>query len=170
MSTLLLVEQTAPDTPSANQVVMYPKSDGKMYTKDDAGVESTVSSDPSTQAQQEAGSATNVYVSPGRQQFHQSAAKAWAYFDSGTTISASYNVTSITDGGSGQATVNLTTAFSAVNFAAVAMAMSGATPLLVQSTLNSWNNAGQILLQAFDAGGAATDVSRFNVIAFGDQA
>ena len=43
MSTLLLVEQAAPDTPSANQVIMYPQSDGLMYTKDDTGAERLVS-------------------------------------------------------------------------------------------------------------------------------
>lgn len=39
MSTFLMVETTAPGTPSTNQVIMYAKSDGKMYTKDDAGNE-----------------------------------------------------------------------------------------------------------------------------------
>ena len=39
MSFILLVEQTAPETPSANQVMLYPKSDGLMYSKDDAGTE-----------------------------------------------------------------------------------------------------------------------------------
>ena len=39
MSFILLVEQAAPQTPSTNQVVLYAKSDGFMYTKDDAGSE-----------------------------------------------------------------------------------------------------------------------------------
>jgi hypothetical protein len=43
MSFILLVEQTAPQTPSANQVVLYPKSDGVMYSKDDTGTERIVS-------------------------------------------------------------------------------------------------------------------------------
>ena len=43
MSFILLVEQTAPETPSTAQVVFYPKSDGKLYSKDDAGTESLVS-------------------------------------------------------------------------------------------------------------------------------
>ena len=43
MSFILLVEQVAPQTPSANQVILYPKSDGRMYVKDDAGTELQVS-------------------------------------------------------------------------------------------------------------------------------
>jgi len=43
MSFILLVEQAAPETPSANQVVFYPKSDGLLYSKDDAGTERLVS-------------------------------------------------------------------------------------------------------------------------------
>ena len=39
MSYILLVEQTAPEVPSTNQVLLYPKSDGLMYTKDDQGTE-----------------------------------------------------------------------------------------------------------------------------------
>ena len=43
MSFILLVEQAAPETPSANQVVVYPKTDGRVYSKDDAGVERAIS-------------------------------------------------------------------------------------------------------------------------------
>lgn len=38
------VEGSAPSTPSANRVVMYAKSDGLMYSKDDAGAETLMSS------------------------------------------------------------------------------------------------------------------------------
>jgi hypothetical protein len=39
MSTLTLEEQASPSTPSANKVVVYPKSDGLLYSKDDTGLE-----------------------------------------------------------------------------------------------------------------------------------
>jgi hypothetical protein len=116
MSTLLLVEQTAPDTPSSGQVIMYPKTDGKMYTKDDAGTESTVSTDPATQAQQEAGSATNVYVSPGRQHFHPGMIKGWGQADPSGAVSASYNLTSVTDSGTGDCTFTWATDLSSGNY------------------------------------------------------
>ena len=39
MSMLTLEEQAAPSTPGANKVVVYPKTDGLLYSKDDAGLE-----------------------------------------------------------------------------------------------------------------------------------
>ena len=66
-----------------------------------------------TQAEMEAGSSTTVYVSPGRTAFHPGVAKAWAVKTAaGLLESPSYNITSITDNGVGNATYNFTTAFS----------------------------------------------------------
>lgn len=72
-----------------------------------------------SQAQQETGSATNVYVSPGRQQFHPSSVKAWVFVsNSGTpTISASYNMTSLTDNAVGDITAVWNVDFSSANYA-----------------------------------------------------
>ena len=77
-----------------------------------------------TQAQQETGTETTAYVSPGRQQYHPSATKAWVNFNGTGTpaIRASYNVSSITDNGTGDYTVNFTTGFSSANFSAVVTA------------------------------------------------
>jgi hypothetical protein len=72
-----------------------------------------------TQAEMEAGTSTSVYVSPGRQQFHVSAAKAWiSYTYSGGTPTSqlNYNVSSLTDNGTGDATINFATAFSTTAF------------------------------------------------------
>lgn len=55
MSFILLVEQAAPETPSANQVVLYPKTDGIMYSKDDAGTERAIALGVATQAEADAG-------------------------------------------------------------------------------------------------------------------
>jgi len=67
-----------------------------------------------TQAQQETGTSTSVFVTPGRQQFHNSAAKSWLNWNTvtSTTITTSYNVSSLTDTGVGITTVNFTTSFS----------------------------------------------------------
>lgn len=75
-----------------------------------------------TQAEQEAGTSTAVFTSPGRQKFHPSAAKAWVKWTSVTTtaINASYNVSSLTDNGVGKTTVNFTTAFSSGDYVPVA--------------------------------------------------
>lgn len=89
-----------------------------------------------SQAEQEAGSSTTVYVSPGRQQFHPSAAKAWVNFNGTGTVAirASYNVTSVTDNGVGDYTVNFTTAIKDANYSAVLSAGAGFLP--VPSTNN----------------------------------
>ena len=42
MSKLILEEQAAPDTPASGKVALYAKTDGKMYTKDDAGAETAL--------------------------------------------------------------------------------------------------------------------------------
>ena len=39
MGRLVLEEQAAPDTPSSDKVVVYPKAGGGLYKKNDAGVE-----------------------------------------------------------------------------------------------------------------------------------
>lgn len=76
------------------------------------------------QADQETATSTTTYVSPGRQQNHPSAAKAWVNFNGAGTIAirGSYNVSSITDNGAGDYTVVFTTAMSSANFAALVTA------------------------------------------------
>lgn len=73
-----------------------------------------------TQAEQEAGVATNKLVTSGRQHFNPSAAKAWADFTIAGAVNAGYNVSSVTDTGTGDWTVNFTTAFSSTNYARLA--------------------------------------------------
>jgi hypothetical protein len=45
MSTLRFTENAAPGTPAAGKVAMYAKTDGKVYTKDDNGIEYVISQD-----------------------------------------------------------------------------------------------------------------------------
>lgn len=95
-------------------VTSYVKADGQPIVG--------ASLSAASQAQQESASSTSVYVSPGRQQFHPSAAKAWVRFNSAGTIAASYNVTSITDHNPGDWTVNIDVDFSSANYVGVVMA------------------------------------------------
>lgn len=75
-----------------------------------------------SQAEMETASSTTTYVSPGRQQYHPGHPKAWIRYTETTTtaIVSSYNVTSVTDGGTGITTVTFTTSFSNTNYAFVA--------------------------------------------------
>jgi hypothetical protein len=101
-----------------------------------------------TKSQLETGSATGVFTSPGRQQYHPSAAKYWGQ----STVSAgvpatpggaSFNVSSVTDVATGRATWNFTTAFSSSSFGAF-----GCTEY------NSGSNSGE--LHIVENGGRST--------------
>ena len=80
-----------------------------------------------TQAEQETGTAVDKIVSPGRQHFHASASKVWAKFGVTANVLASYNITSITDSGTGDATVTIATDFSGDHWAATLKTLVGAT-------------------------------------------
>lgn len=75
-----------------------------------------------TSAEQVTGTATDKIVTPGVQHYHPSACKCWgiATVSGGTpTLRASYNVTSITDTGTGQLTVTVANDFSSVYYSVV---------------------------------------------------
>lgn len=83
----------------------------QMLTPPRLGAVSTVAA---TQAQMEAASVTNAPVTPGRTQYHPGVAKAWCNYNTvtSTSVTASHNVGSLTDNGTGDTTFNWTTAFS----------------------------------------------------------
>lgn len=81
---------------------------------------------PASQAQQEAAVSSAVAVTPANQQFHPSAAKVWMK-GVGTTIAASYGVTSISSGGTGIQTITFSTAFSSVDYCAQCSIMTNVT-------------------------------------------
>jgi hypothetical protein len=120
-----------------------------------------------TQAQQETATATNVLVTPGRQQYHPSAAKAWIKCDNTGTISVSYNVASIADTGTGIATVTLTTAFSSANYSPLASNDGGGGGIFVCASITS---ASVYRLLAFNTTTqTAQDSGVYFSAAFGDQ-
>lgn len=113
------INEAAQDASGSNwRLFNYETSDGRVLVS-------------ATQAQQETGTSTAFTVTPGVQKYHQSAAKAWGMYDqsSGTASlsSPSFNVSSITDGVTGVATINWTTAFSTAVYSFVGFAKSTAT-------------------------------------------
>lgn len=129
-----------------------------------------------TQAQQETASELNAFVSPGRQQYHPSAAKGWARVtvSGGTpTLQASYNITSITDTATGRLTVNWNTDFSSANYAIAACCAFTAGPDgIFRSPIAETAGfaAGSTLLSCVDQGGTAeVDPREWYIVAFGDQ-
>jgi len=143
-----------------------PALDGSLLTGLVAGLAAA------TQAEMEAGSSNAVAVTPGRQQFHPSAAKVWAYWTSITTTTnlASYNVSSLTDNGTGDTTVNFTTAFSSAAYAAVA-ASKAANNTSVQGTQREVTSLATSSIRVLTANGAgtATDCAINSLVCFGDQ-
>jgi hypothetical protein len=130
------------------------------------------------QAGMETGTSTTTVVTPGRQQYHPSAAKAWASVTTsgGTpTLAASHNVSSITDGGVGIITINLTTAFSSATYGSVA-SHDGHTAggnVTIASVTNKGTTSFQVRTFTGAVSGANVPTSasdeNFSVAAYGDQ-
>jgi hypothetical protein len=124
-----------------------------------------------TQAEQEAASSTTVGTTPGTQQFHPSAAKAWVMFNSAGSVSASYNITSITDNAVGSWTVNIATDFSSAAYVASGMSGSaGNTPMTVQTTTTQAVGTFEVRIRnASSALADPTTPDAVYVTFFGDQ-
>lgn len=117
------------------------------------------------QSEQETGTDVTRAVTPGRQQFHPSAAKGWVRFDgtAGTiSVAAGFNVASLADNGVGDYTVNWTVPFSSANCAAVASSDNWQT-LIVSST------AGGVRIKTANSTYALIDSTIVTLSAFGDQ-
>lgn len=118
-----------------------------------------------SQSDQETGTSTTTVVTPGRQQFHPSAAKAWLRCDTAGTISLSYNITSITDTGTGAVTVTLATDFSTANYTAVATPEAGSALMCGTSTMD----VGSFIVYCYSYLNAVADPNSYSIAAFGDQ-
>jgi hypothetical protein len=94
----------------------------------------------------------------------QGSAKAWVNFNGTGTVAirASFNVTSITDNGTGDYTVNFTTALQDANYAITGMAGNWAS---LYGTVQPYNPAGTLpsttsfRFQTAGSGWAATDLA-----------
>lgn len=75
---------------------------------------------PATQAEMEAASSTAVAVTPGRMKFSPHAVQAWATWDVTGALDQDLNVSSITDTGTGDWTMNFTGSFSAATYTGLA--------------------------------------------------
>ncbi len=123
---------------------------------------------------QETGTSTVLAVNPAVQQRHPSAGKFWVNFTSvsSTSITASYNVTSLTDNGTGDTTINLTTAFSSGNYSCVGMAGFPGTGSIISVIFNDGTNgmaAGSVRVNTLNTSFAKTDCSQICIAGFGDQ-
>ena len=102
---------------------------------------------------------------------YQDIVKGWVKFDgSGTvTISDSYNVSSITDNGTGDYTVNWTTAFASANYVTVATNehTGAATGFVCIKT--GGQAAGSVRVYNIDSAGSTFDPDSIHVMSIGDR-
>ena len=122
-----------------------------------------------SQAEEEAGSSTVVYTSPGKQQFHPAVAKGWLKFNGSGTIAidVSYNVTSIADNGVGEYTVTWATDFSGTEYSVVGLG----NPVLAFGFPEN-QLAGSVFVEnvSITGGGINVDGADIAIAAFGDHA
>jgi hypothetical protein len=116
------------------------------------------------QTAMEAGSSTALIVTPGRQHFHPSHIKCAAGFNGTGTVAIvhDYNVDTISDGGTGNYTVNWDTDFSGTTYTAVAS--SSGNEISVSSSFT----AGGTQVTAANSSGSVADAANVNVWALGD--
>jgi hypothetical protein len=130
-----------------------------------------------TQAEMEAGTATNKYVTPQGVNWHPGACKCWVNCGVAADINASWNVTSLTDNGTGDVTVTIATDFSSVNYVAqVAVEMTATTYAVANARTPHIRSGGIAAGTArFDCiDGTATtqlvkDPTRWHIAMWGDQ-
>lgn len=126
------------------------------------------------QSDQETATSTTKAVTPGRQQYHPSAAKAWVKFHGTTTtaIDASYNITGLTDNGTGDTTITIATDFSSAHYAVCGSCEAegvgaGARVLDIYTASQA---AGTIRVRTLQASsGTLADLNGVHVAMFGDQ-
>lgn len=122
-----------------------------------------------TQANQEAGSATTVYVSPAKQHFHPSAVKGWAMINSAATVEASYNVTSATDNGVGNFAVTWNTDFSSLTYCRVGSFINANGGRSSNTMEIDYSSVSIDNIYTTTAAGAADDVEKMWIAVLGDQ-
>jgi hypothetical protein len=125
-----------------------------------------------SQAQMESASATDVYVSPGRTQYHPGMAKAWALWNGATTgtnaPTAGYGVSTIERVGTGIYNITFSTAFSSTSYA------------VFGSTDYKSNNSNKINITTItsttvcqvtvtNSANNVVDLDRVYILAYGDQ-
>jgi hypothetical protein len=121
-----------------------------------------------TQAELEAATDTAKAVTPGRVQYHPGVSKFWVAADPAGSIVASYNVTSITDGGVGILGVTIATDFSSANWSGAAQVQENTNA--IGCKFSSATAAGTCEVRSYvTTTGTLTDPTRFFVQGFGDQ-
>lgn len=161
------VNEAAADASGSNwRCVSYERSSGSPLNFTDF---------TASQAQIETGTSTAVFASVGNLKYHDGVAKAWVtgdYAGSGTPpLTDSYNVSSVTDGGTGLAAPQFTTSFSSANYIQSGMCQRAITNSALWPAIRQGadpTSSGCSI--AFVSDGAAnTDPEFYSLLFHGDQ-
>lgn len=139
-------EQSAPGTPSSGNVVVYAKTDGFVYAKDDAG--------------------TEILLSVAS----LSTAKAWGEWAADAVLDASFNADALTDGGVGDYTFNFTTNFAGTEYS-YALGLQMSVDNAAYYTVLRSPAVGSARILVMNAAGSLTEtsVNGISAIFFGAQ-
>lgn len=131
-----------------------------------AWVLAEIANQAASQSEMEAGSSTSKIVTPGRVQFHPSAAKFWVRASTAGVIADSYNVTSVTDTGVGILDITINADFSSSSWLPVAAQLPSGASISVASSVA----AGTVRLSCFTTfDGNTADPAIWGVVGFGDR-
>lgn len=165
-----LTEDTTPD-PAADFVLTYDAS-GAVAKKALPNNLVPAASDTyagrievAVQSEMEAATSTTLAVTPGRLRYHPGAAKWWADWDNTGAVAVSHNVTSVTDNGTGDWTVNLTNNYSSGNHAAFGTPAGNTFTSMTVAA----RGAGSVQFNLFNSGGATDGGNRCFGHGLGDQ-
>jgi hypothetical protein len=125
-----------------------------------------------SQAQMEAGSATDAFVTPGRVHYHPAVPKAWLLYDvNAQSITASYGVSGVVRNSTGDFTVTFSTAFASTAYGAVGFARFNSTTgsAVISAVSNGSKSASAMQLQCSSGAGLFNSTEVF-VAFYGDHA
>lgn len=131
-----------------------------------------------SQAEMEAGTATDRYVTPQGVNWHPGVAKCWGKaVGAGTSLTVNWNVSSLTDTGTGRLGVNIGTDFSTANYAIDALLERSVTALTATGVedhqiRNASPAVGSFEIESYDHTAilfAAQDPANYFWACFGDQ-
>lgn len=118
--------------------------DGRWFHYDSNGGLYPSVGNAASQAEMEAGTATDKFVTPQGVNWHPGANKFWVKCGVTANVLASWNVTSLTDNGTGDVTVTIATDFSSVDWACqVAVEMTATTYAVANARTAHIRSGGQ---------------------------
>lgn len=169
-------------TTSANKGFLYTKeisSKTELFWKDEVGNVLQITTlgilnlDIASKSDMETGTSITKVVTPGRAQYHPSAAKAWCFWDfpAGTpTARASYNVSSITDNGLGDVDIVFDVNMSSADYCVATCTIQGV--VTGTRTLTGKNSAGWATTEwngITEEQGVGKDTDSQSAVFFGGQ-